>query len=82
MSFLGYLRPAACHKDDRFDASSLSCGTVELKTEWDRMDTGPKSRRQSSQLKGAKPLSGGGQSLKLSTKASAFKGVSLNVNWG
>ena len=37
------------------------------------------SRRQSSRLERAKRLSGGGQSLKLSTKAAVFKRVSLLI---
>ena len=37
------------------------------------------SRRQSSRLRGAKRLSGGGQNLKLSTKTAVFKKVSLLI---
>ena len=37
------------------------------------------SRRQSSRLRGAKRLLGGGQSLKLSTKAAVFKSKSLLI---
>ena len=40
---------------------------------------GIQSRRQSSRIRGAKRLSGGGQSLKLSTKAAVFKRVSLLI---
>ena len=40
------------------------------------------SRRQSSRLRGAKRLSGGGQSLKLCTKATVFKKVSMLIGEG
>ena len=62
----------------REQPQSHSCKTLDLM----------QSRRQSSRLRRAKRLSGGGQSLKLSTKTAVFKrarlliGEAKHVDWG
>ena len=68
----------ANHTAQREQPQSHSCKTLDLM----------QSRRQSSRLRRAKRLSGGGQSLKLSTKTAVFKrarlliGEAKHVDWG